>query len=351
VATTELKFYSRMFTELNNALDTYVQSTATSVIEAITPVATTLLAIYVMLWGWSMMRGVISEPITDGVNRIVRLSIITTIALQLGYYNSFIVDFLWNSPDAMGAYISGSGSSSTSTGAYLDNLISRMDDFSNAYLAKAEANSNWGIPDLSLWAMGWLLYGAGVAVTAYGAFLLALAKIGLAIGLSIGPIFVLLTMFEATKRFFDAWMGQVVNYVFMVILSVAAMKLILTILENYLSQSGGVIADPTVNQALPAIVFSLIGTLTLMQIPAMASALGGGVALSTLGGVAWAFNKTKGGMSRGLSSMRPTNMRRSFNRARADARIVGNAAAATARATGAAFRRLTGRGGNSVSRS
>jgi len=345
VAVTDLKFYSRMFTELNTALDTYVQSTATNVIQAITPVATTLLTIYVMLWGWSMMRGVISEPLTDGVNRIVRLSIITGIALQLGYYNSFIVDFLWNSPDAMGAYISGNNRN-ISSGAYLDSLMTRMNAFADAYKQKADAESDWGIPDLSLWLMSKLIWFAGIVVTAYGAFLLALAKIGLAIGLGIGPIFVLLTIFEATKRFFDAWMGQVVNYVFMVILSAAAMSLILTILEKYLTQASGVIGDPSVNQALPALALSLVGALTLMQIPAMASALGGGVALSTLGAVSWAFSKARNSLNR----MRPSELRRSFNRARADARIVGNAASATARATGAAFRRMTGRGGNSVKR-
>jgi len=344
MAATPLAFYSRMFTELNTALDTYVQSTATKVIDAITPVATTLLTIYVMLWGWSMMRGIISEPITDGVNRIVRLSIITGIALQLGYYNSFIVDFLWNSPDAMGAYISGDSSNIT-TAAYLDTLMSKMNAFADAYKQKADANSDWGIPDLSLWLMSKLIWFAGLAVTAYGAFLLALAKIGLAIGLSIGPIFVLLTIFESTKRFFDSWMGQILNYVFMVILSVAAMKLILTVLETYLTRSSGVVVDPTVNQALPALAFALIGTLTLVQVPSMASALGGGIALSTLGAVAWSFNKLRNGLRR----MRPSNVRRSFNRARADARAVKGAATSTARAATAVYRRITGRGRNSVS--
>jgi len=107
-----------------------------------------------------------------------------------------------------------------------------------------------------------------------------------------------------------------------------------------------VLADPALDQALPAIVFSIIGALALVQMPAMASALGGGVALGTLGAVGWAYGKTKGGMA----AMRPTNMRRSFNKARADMRIAGGAAKAAAGAPMAVYRKITGGTRNRVAR-
>lgn len=345
MAASDFHFYSRMFTELSNALSTYVNDTATNIIGAITPVATTLVSIYVMLWGWSMMRGVISEPIMDGAGRIVRLALIVGVALQLGLYNGFIADMLWNSPDTLASYLG--GGNGTSNAAYLDTLMSRMYDFGDAYYQKAQANSTLGIPDLGLLFMAYALWVAGVIATGYGAFLLALAKMGLAVALGIGPLFILLTIFEPTKRFFDAWIGQALNYVFLVMLSAATIKLIMVILEKYLTDaSGTVLADPALDQALPAIVFSIIGALALVQMPAMASALGGGVALGTLGAVGWAYGKTKGGMA----AMRPTNMRRSFNKARADMRIAGGAAKAAAGAPMAVYRKITGGTRNRVAR-
>ncbi|MCB1965699.1 MAG: type IV secretion system protein [Candidatus Accumulibacter sp.] len=345
MAASDFHFYSRMFTELSNALSTYVNDTATNIIGAITPVATTLVSIYVMLWGWSMMRGVISEPIMDGVGRIVRLALIVGVALQLGLYNGFIADMLWNSPDALASYVG--GGNGTSNAAYLDTLMSRMYDFGDAYYQKAQANSTLGIPDLGLLFMAYALWVAGVIATGYGAFLLALAKMGLAVALGVGPLFILLTIFEPTKRFFDAWIGQALNYVFLVMLSAATIKLIMVILEKYLTDaSGTVLADPALDQALPAIVFSIIGALALVQMPAMASALGGGVALGTLGAVGWAYGKTKGGMA----AMRPTNLRRSFNKARADVRIAKGAAQAAAGAPMAVYRKITGGARNRVAR-
>lgn len=338
----DFHFYSRMFTELSNALSTYVNDTAANIIGAITPVATTLLTIYVILWGWSMMRGVISEPITDGVGRIVRLSIICGLALQIGYYSGFISDFLWNSSDAMASYIG--GGSGTSNASFLDTLMSKMYDFGDAYYQKAQANSTMGIPDLGMLFTAIAIWAAGVLATGYGAFLLALSKMGLAIALGIGPMFVLLIMFEPTKRFFDAWLGQALNYVFLVMLTAAAIKLILAILQTYLTDASGVVADPSLDQALPAIVFSIIGALVMVQMPSMASALGGGVAIGTLGAVGWAYGKTKGGMS----AMRPTNMRRSLNKARSDVSIARDAVRSTAGMPMAIYRKVTGANKNRV---
>ena len=344
MAASNFHFYSRMFTELSTALSSYVNDTATSIIGAITPVATTLVTIYVMLWGWSMMRGVISEPITDGVGRIVRLALITGVALQIGYYNGFLADMLWNSPDALAGYVG--GGSGTSNAAYLDTLMSKMYDFGDAYYQKAYAGAIV-FPKLGLLFMAFAIWAAGILATGYGAFLLALAKIGLAVALGVGPLFILLTIFEPTKRFFDAWLGQALNYVFLVMLSAATIKLIMAILQHYLSDaSGAVLADPALDQALPAIVFSIIGALALMQMPAMASALGGGVALGTLGAVAWAYGKAKGG----ATAMRPTNLRRSFNRARSDVRIAAGAATAVGGAPMAVYRKVTGGSKNRVSR-
>jgi type IV secretion system protein VirB6 len=345
MAASDFHFYTRMFTELSTALTTYVNDTASNIIGAITPVATTLLTIYVMLWGWAMMRGVIAEPVTDGVGRIVRLALIIGIALSIGNYNGYLSDFLWGSPDALASYIGGGSGSSNAT--FLDTLMSQMYDFGDAYYQKSQANSTLGIPDLGLLFMAYALWAAGVLATGYGAFLLALAKMGLAVVLGVGPLFVLLTIFEPTKRFFDAWLAQALNFVFLVMLSAATIKLIMVILQHYLTAaSGAVLADPSLDQALPAIVFSIIGALVLVQMPSIASALGGGTAIGTLGAVGWAYGKAKGG----ASAMRPTNMRRSLNKARSDVRITGNAAKAVAGAPMAVYRKITGGTKNRVAK-
>lgn len=347
-------FYEDIFSNLNSALSSYVSEVATAIIGAITPVATTLLMIYMMMWGWSMIRGVISEPITDGLGRMVRLTVIVALALNIGRYNGYISDFLWNSPDAMAGYIASGYSDSASNMHFLDSLMAKIYDMGDAYWQKGTAPI---VIDLGEIIIALLIWAAGILSTAYAAFLLALSKIALAIILGIGPLFVLMLIFEPTKRFFDVWIGQALNYLFLTMLTAANIKLMMSIIKVYLvtSAANGALADPSINQALPAIALCIMSTLVMMQLPSMAAALGGGVAISTLGAVGWAYRKAKGGAdsARDFVSGKTLSDMRGARRAQAtNARWASNnpgTASKAASAPMAVYRKITGAGKNKVS--
>lgn len=318
---TDFHFFTRMFNDLSAALNSYVNDTATNVIDAITPVVTTLLALYVIFWGWSMIRGGINEPVTDAATRMIRIGVIIGIALQLGYYNGIISDGLWNTPDAMASYITGSDGQSNAE--YLDSLWTQMYNFGNSFHTAAYANRGalTGMPDLAPWFTAYLLWAIGLAATGYGALLLALCKIALALLLGIGPLFIIAILFDATRKYFDAWIGQALNYVVLVILSAASLQLIFSVLETYLRAASGATDGPSLEQAIPAIVLSLIGVLVLMQMPSVAAGLSRGVATNTLGAVGWAYSKIRGAAAgtrdiatgKALSDMRGARRQRVMN--------------------------------------
>lgn len=332
----DFHFYEDTFNRLSAALGTYVSGTAANIIGAISGVAYTLLMIYMMLWGWTTLRGMISEPITDAITRIVRLTVIIALAINVGIYNGYIVNFLWNSPDALASVVASGYSNPLSNVQYLDTLMGKLYDLGDAYWQKGNATT---IPSVGLLLVAILIWAAGVIATAYGAFLFALSKMALAVLLGIGPVFVLLLIFNGTKRFFESWLGQALNYVFLIVLTAATVKLMVTIIDFYLGASmAGTIADPTIDRAIPAIVLCIICALVMMQMPSLASALGGGAAISTLGAAAWAYGKTAGS----FAAMRPTNLRREMNKLRSDGRIArgvfsnGVGGAAAGRVAGAA---------------
>jgi type IV secretion system protein VirB6 len=53
-------------------------------------------------------------------------------------------------------------------------------------------------------AIVWVLMGL---VCVYTMFLIALSSIALAVLLALGPLFIALLLFDATRRFFEAWIG------------------------------------------------------------------------------------------------------------------------------------------------
>jgi type IV secretion system protein VirB6 len=343
-APSDFHFYEDAFAKLNNSLATYIGDVAGDVIGSISGVAYSMLMIYMMLWGWTMLRGMISEPITDGITRIVRLAVITGIALNLGRYGTYISNFLWNTPDAMASIVASGYSSSGNNVQFLDGLMSKLYDLGNAFYEAAFARPGL-FPDFGKLVTAFLIWIAAVVATAYGAFLLALSKMALAILLGIGPVFILLLVFDGTKRFFEAWLGQALNYVFLVILTAGAIKLMMTIIVQYLNVAAvGAMAKPSTDLALPTIVLCLISALVMMQLPSIASALGGGAAISTLGAAGWTYGKATSTMA----AMRPSALRRSINRAKSDVRIAGRAAKAVGSVPQSVYRKITGGRKNTI---
>lgn len=322
----DFHFYERTFVELSNAVNEHIGSTSSAVIEAIKPLAVTLLTIYIFWWGISMIRGQIDEPITDGLERMVRISIITAIALQIGYYNSFLSDFLWNTPDALASALSLDGGKTSAQ--HLDTFVTNVFNMGSKYYTWALANQKSppidlfgivSIPDLSAWLSAWALWIFSIIASGYGAFLLALAKIALAMILGVGPLFVLALIFESTKRYFSLWISQAATFIFMVVLSASILKVMLPIMNLYLtSVSDEVTRSPTLAQIVPVVAMCIISLLVLMQVPSMAAGLGGGASIETLGRFALSMNIAARAFAKFANAMR--NPRRTLANMRANRR-------------------------------
>lgn len=294
----EFYFVQDAMAKVDAVVATYISSTSQDIMTAFSSAATQLLVIYIMFWGWSMMRGVIQEPVMDAINRFVRLSIILGLSTSIGLYQSYIVDFLWNTPDALASVITGSPSNANN-GEFLDTLFAQQYDFGSQFIDKAHTAGGL-LPDVALIISGWVVWIFSILIIGYAGFLLILSKFALAILLAVGPIFVLMVVFEPTKRFFEQWLGQCVNFIFLVVLTAAATKMLFGIVEAYMTainNMNGSGSDANYTQIFPLVFLCAVSILVLLQLPSIASSLGGGVSLSTMGFVNAALNKLSGGIA------------------------------------------------------
>jgi len=302
--------FEDIFSDLDLTLTTYVTEVTEAVIADITPVVSVLLTIYMMLWGWLVIRGQVNEFVTDGFTRIVRLTIIVAIALNLGHYNTYVGDFLVQLPDHLISITS--NGAANSTGEYLDDTFSEIWKAGWVFMNKADDESTLGVADIPLTLAGLFVWGLGLFLTVVGAFLLILSKMVLAVLIATGPIFIILTMFEATKKFFDSWLGQCFNYILISLLVGGVLRLIVAFLVAHLT-GVDLLTKPNVEikDSVPIIMYSLIGILILRQVMPIASALGGGIALSALGAGRSLYNTAKEGLSKGKNIKNaPTNIKR-----------------------------------------
>lgn len=275
------QFYQWIFHSTDHVIQSYVTGTASNIITTISPVAVTLFAIYVVFWGFSHLTNRIEEPVTDAAKRMIMIALILGLALNVGRYSDYIIQFCQDTPVALASAVSGehSPAGEQSTAKQLDKMLDKGFDLGDR--AKSKAGVLHG--DFGMYIVAVVCYLGTSALTAFAAFLLMLTKVGLAVLLGVGPIFLLLCMFEATKRFFAMWFGQVVNFMLTYVLTIAIISLLFGFIEDFLTQA---IAQPDISSfASMAQLFIMccIGVLVLRQVPSIASSLAGGIGMNTLG--------------------------------------------------------------------
>lgn len=211
--------------EIANAnIDHYAQAA----MDAITPVMGLMLTIYIVIWGWAMARGMVQEPVMDAFMRFVKIAFVFVLATQSAYYTPFIRNFAWDTPDAIAKAITGMDSNVTITVAEAFGAALKI---GSDYITDAtELSGSSGVPDLSLLAIGIGVWGGGAALTGIIVGTLVIARIILAVLLAVGPIFIILILFESTKKLFDAWLGQVVTYMIVIVTTITATLIVIEIM-------------------------------------------------------------------------------------------------------------------------
>lgn len=338
MASSDYTFLAGIFTSVDTAVNTYIGGALGGVLGAVMPVALQCFTLYVILWGFAMYRGMIQEPILDMGFRMMRMGIILSLATNLSYYGDFVRDTLLELPDYL-IDLMGGGTTTGGAKVALDEILSDSLDVMSAFWEKGSLLSDPG----PLFAAIIVLVGSLVSI-GYAAFLIILSKVALGVLVAMGPIFICCLIFEGTKKFFEAWLGQAINFVLISGLTVAVVRLLFGTYQSAANGALGAAAsdDFGMMSIISMLLLSVICFLVLMQVMSIASALGGGVAISTLGAVR-ALGRAAGSAGRVTNKLRPSNIKRGVDGVKADI-------AASKAAYGWARRKFTGADRNSLSK-
>ena len=262
---------------LNAQLAAYVGDNAARLASALEPAIGALAVIYVMVWGYLQLGGKIREPITDGLRRIALLAAVLGVGLHLWLYDTVIVDTFYRAPAELAAAVVGSADPVgtidaiwTSGGSVAGDLWSKG----------GVLNGDFGF--YLAGAFVWCLIGM---LCVYAMFLIALSAIALSVLLALGPLFVTLALFEASRRLFQAWIAQLATYGLTTIITVMVGALLLRLVQSYAAQTAARGAAIMTVDALDMVLVSALVFLVFRQVMPIASALAGGIAMSTYGAV------------------------------------------------------------------
>ncbi|GAJ95821.1 type IV secretion system protein [Agrobacterium sp. SHOUNA12C] len=274
-------------------LENFISSGTSNIASWVTGPLTAALTLYVILYGFLILRGSVHEPIMDFAFRAMKLAIILMLVRNAGEYQTYISNIFFDTlPKEISQALNSGTMPSAST---FDSLLDKGQKCAKEVWARA----SWPV-DIVTGCGGILVIVASFMVAAIGYIVSLYARLALAIMLALGPIFVALAMFQSTRRFTEAWIGQLANFVILQVLVVAIGSLLITCIDATfmaIEAYSDVLMRPV---ALGAICLAAL--YVFYQLPGIASALAAGGASLTYGYGA-ARDAHEGTLARGATYM------------------------------------------------
>ncbi|WP_336278602.1 type IV secretion system protein [Bartonella sp. CB175] len=274
-----LVMFTQLFGKIDDVINQYVTKTSSEAIIAIAPILSTAIAVSFIIYGWLIMRGVIEMPLTEFVNRCLRVSIITSIAFSAGWSQGGMSSFVSNLPTELSNALTGK----TSQNEPFSNSLNKAAEEGFKRASEAFEESAFLGSDGLLYALfGILILVATSSLVAIGGAVILFSQSALSLLFALGPVFIIALLWQPTHRFFERWATQLLSYIILMILLSTVFKLMINIFAAYMEdlQFNG---EQNVSYALGgALTLSIISIVLLLKLSSLASTLAKGITFGHL---------------------------------------------------------------------
>jgi len=229
--------------------------------------------LYIAIFGIMIVLGYIRVPIQDFLINVIKIVIIVLLVSKVDKYNEYVTKLFFEYiPDGITVAITQAGgkfsANDITNGSAFNTVVDNIIQF--AYLLyKKWTWDDW----YPLIAAIFVIF--GLIPTAALLAVSLLAKLGLALLLALGPVFIALYMFRTTQSFTSAWISGLANFVILQILAFAFVTLLMNIMNGFIEQSKQLEGGAQVASALSLVLTFALSLILVIQLPAIASQLAG----------------------------------------------------------------------------
>lgn len=277
--------FAGLGSSIDSFLSVFVTAVSSNIATAITPLVITGLTIWIMMYGYAVMRHEVSEPIGVFAKTLLKFGLIMGFALGGGLYQSEIIGSVNAFQDGLVSLVTQPTGITSATG---NNIYQVLDGMLEKGFQMALLIIGKGMSKLPMG--GYLDLLAGVLVFAANAVLLlvcggfvVITKVAMSFIFGVGPMFIACLAFSPVAKFFDAWVSKVLNYVFLVVILAFTIGLAISVGDSYMQHMLNSVQADATNQVADAFgLIVLYGALIILiyQSPHIASGLAGGASLS-----------------------------------------------------------------------
>jgi type IV secretion system protein VirB6 len=267
--------------QFDSLLSTYVLNVVSSLMAALAPIALIAMTIWVLLYGWAVLRNEVSETVPVFVWKVFKLGLIFTFALQSSFYITNVSETA--NGLAMGVastFLPPDVDPAAVTSPYA--LLDQFNDDASSQVADIMKEASMFRLDLVL--AGVIFSFGSVIFLCIALFVVTLSKLLLTFVLAVGPLFVLCLAWRPTQRFFDSWLSMLLNAVVLTWFAFFALGLSAFMGDAIFRavNDGGGFLGPEFNvlaEATRYCVVMILMAIICFQAPSLASALTGGAAV------------------------------------------------------------------------
>lgn len=266
----------KFFGEVDFLLHNYLFNVYNSLAQNLRHPIGLVVIIYITLLGFAISFGWIKLSISTLTKIVIKIGIVYTLALNWGFFSEYVVTLISGGANQLSAALM------HSTQLSLPHVVgSGVNGALQTVLIEFTKIGTW------IWHSGsWnnfapyftamITWGFGYSLVLVVCFQLLIAKIMLAVLLSLAPLFVVFVLFQSTYGFFNRWLGALVGYALLPILVSAVLALSLDMSQWSIA---GVYASKALNVSLvtfvPIMVVSFISIGLVQHVARLSHNIGG----------------------------------------------------------------------------
>lgn len=255
---------------LNSAVAKPIEQLA----QTLAPVIIIGLTIQFLFYTMTIMRGYGSMTVTELVWKYLRIALIASVATAGGFYQTHIANVMISLPDDMVAVVSGK----TTVAQEIDQLRQSAQNAADS-TNKIDTGLLPSTKDILVRVMKFGIHFNAMIVGAVIAILMIVVKVGMALVVATGPIFISALAFDRTEGMFNSWVSQALNFVFLALLAGLLFAVLIQINISYVEKMADLITGGKVD-IIPLVIAQLLvaiaSVFVMIMIPGIAQGLSGG---------------------------------------------------------------------------
>ncbi len=208
-----------VMTQTQNTLNDAVTGPMQALFEALMPVIVVGLTLQFVVYAFALMHGQGGMTVTEFFRKAIMVAIISIFFGAGGLYQADIAQAMIALPDDVTQIALGTGS----VAEEVDKLQTETSKASNTMIGKG-GNGAWYnvLPSTKEVLVSILATLVRINAAVVGSIIMVIVvvcKVGMALVVAAGPIFIAATLFEPTKPLFNSWVSQALNFVFLALLA------------------------------------------------------------------------------------------------------------------------------------